>query len=286
MQSRPGLSYPWPGGRHELTLPALTAGNAEEFGFVDEESLSAVGKQQILADWQRFIGSGFKKLFFTRELYRFLHHTCDFMTHTGQDGFWAYYFNSDVDRLHAFLSQFGYHGRSAETGTPAWLAGPAADLKGAMCREMAQLYAPLAQVLRDLELKHAELGHAWRAFALRQAQEAPQSSLALDPGYPPHYQVSENARNLLAYAADIARHQALVKDNYKTLLGIIMLTKRPSGGSKDEKRQECSIIGGSDRMSNCRQRRGRCPAIKPIPLKFPQKRLKWPGLLFQKAMCI
>jgi hypothetical protein len=198
-----------------IAIQSLAAGEAEPYAFVDEDYLSAAGKQQILADWQRFITSGFKKLFFSRDLYRFLHHNCDFIAHTNQETFWAYYFNSDVNRLRVFLNQFGGNGHSAESGTRAWISGPATDLKQAMCQEMVRLYPPLLQVLEDLELKHAELGRVWREFALRQAQDAAlQQAQGVtlpghvpDPGYPPHYLVSENARNLLAYAAYIALHK-------------------------------------------------------------------------------
>jgi hypothetical protein len=193
-----------------IAIQSLAAGEADQYAFVDEEYLSAAGKQQILADWQRFITSGFKKLFFSRDLYRFLHHNCDFIAHTNQETFWAYYFNSEVNRLRAFLNQFGGNGHSAEYGTRAWFNSPAADLKQAMCQEMVRLYPPLLQVLEDLELKHAELGRVWREFALRHSQwsqDAALNSRVPDPGYPPHYLVSENARNLLAYAAYIALHK-------------------------------------------------------------------------------
>ena len=199
----------------DIAIQSLAAGEAEPYAFVDEEYLSAADKRHILADWQRFITSGFKKLFFTRDLYRFLHHSCDFIAHTNQETFWAYTFSSDVNRLRVFLNQFGGNGYAAEYGSRAWLDSPAADLKGAMCQAMTGLYAPLLQVLEDLELKHAELGRVWREFALRQAlhqaqdatQDAALTGPVPDPGYPPHYLVSENARNLLAYAAAIALHR-------------------------------------------------------------------------------
>lgn len=199
-----------------IVVQSLATGD-NPYPFTEEEYLSAAGKQQILADWQRFIAGGFKKLFFTRELYRFLHHNCGFSAHSNLDTFWACYFNSEVIRLRAFLNQFGGNRRSIEFGTPAWLDGPAADLKLAMCQEMARLVAPLLQVLEDLELKHVELGRVWREFALRQAQDATLrqaqdttlNSGIPDPGFPPHYLASENTRNLLAYAAHIALHKPL-----------------------------------------------------------------------------
>lgn len=209
-----------------VTIQSIAAGQTEAYVFVDEEYLSAGGKQQILTDWQRFMSSGFKKLFFTRDLYRFLHYECAFVAHTNQETFWATYFNSDVKRLRLFLNQFGGNGHAAETGSRAWLDGPAIDLKRALCQETARLYQPMLQVLEDLELKHTELGRIWREFALRQVQDATQAAplqqsprptedatpnasqpdKGVDPGYPPHYLVSENARNLLAYAAYIALH--------------------------------------------------------------------------------
>lgn len=180
-------------------IPIQTLGPQPPDGLSNEAYLPAAGKRQLRQAWQHFIAGGFKKLFFTRELYRFLHGQCGFMAHTNQDTFWAYYFNSDVARLRAFLNQFGGSGHAAESGAHTWLEGPAADLKGTMVQDMARLYAPLLQVLEDLEIKHAELGRAWRDFAL--AGGVP------DPGYPPHYTVSENTRNLLAYAAYIALHK-------------------------------------------------------------------------------
>jgi hypothetical protein len=208
-----------------LTLQSLAGGEVEPPAFVDEASLPAAGKQQILADWQRFISGGFKKLLFSRDLYRFLHHNCDFIAHTNQEIFWAYYFNAEVNRLRLFLNQFGGSGQSAESGARTWLRGPAADLKGAMCQAMVRLYLPLLQLLEALELKHAELGRVWREFTLRQtpppgppstgllrqaqdvAQDAALHSRVPEPGYPPHYRVGENARNLLAYAAATTLHQ-------------------------------------------------------------------------------
>jgi hypothetical protein len=164
--------------------------------FTNDTSLPAADKQHILADWQRFWAGGFKQLFFSRPLYRFLHRSCSYTAHQDQATFYRAFFGSDSLRLRLVMNQFGGDKRSAEYGTTVWLDGPAADLKQAMCRTAEPLFAPLSQVLDDLEFKHAELGRVWREFAL--------SAGLPDPGYPPHYQISENARNLLAYAAEIA----------------------------------------------------------------------------------
>ena len=85
-------------------------------------------------------------------------------------------------------------------GNHLWLDDPAADLKEAMCREAWRLYAPLNQVLQDLEIKYEEMIAAWHDFAV--------AGNITDATLPPAYQISENTRHLLAYAAYIAlRHQ-------------------------------------------------------------------------------
>jgi hypothetical protein len=166
------------------------------YSFHDENGLTALQKRQFLDDWKRFIYSGFKKALFTPELHHFLVSACAFTPRYSPDYFWTLYFNSEILRLRAFLNQFGGNGQSAEFGAAAWLGGPAADLKAAMCHEMGQVYEPICQVLADLEFKHMELGRLWREFAL--------ASALPDPGFPAHYLISENSRNLLAYAVAIA----------------------------------------------------------------------------------
>ena len=155
-------------------------------------------KEQILADWQRFIHSGFKQLFFSRPLYRFLHLYCGFTAHFNQANFWAVYFNAEISHTTALLNQFGGDGRSVECGTTAWLNEPVADLKQALCRETDFIMAPVLQVLTDLEYRHAEMGRLWRDFA---------GEAGLEAGFPAEYQVSRNTRSLLAYALAIARQQ-------------------------------------------------------------------------------
>ena len=170
-----------------------------EYAFTDEEGFSAVDKQRVLADWQRFIHSGFKCPYFSDELYRWLGRFAGFIAHTNQATFWGYYFAGPLVRLRLFLNQFGGNFQSAEYGTDAWLDGPAADLKAAMCREMSLVYGALSQVLQDLEYKHEELGRVWFEFAL---------NAGLQPAaWPNQYLVSENTRNLLAYAGGIALQQ-------------------------------------------------------------------------------
>jgi len=182
----------------------------EEYTFTAEKSVTVTGeetlllsadeKEQLLLAWQRLMLSGFKNLFFTSPLYRFLIHHCHYGAHRNREQFWAFYLNSSTSRFRSFLAQFGGDRRSAEQGNHLWLNGPASDLKEAMCREASRLYAPLSQVLQDLEVKHEDMIAAWHRFAV--AANITEATL------PAAYQVSENTRNLLAYAAYIAlRHQ-------------------------------------------------------------------------------
>jgi hypothetical protein len=91
--------------------------------------------------------------------------------------------------------------RGAETGDHDWLRfGGTADLKAALCEAVRRVYQPLLQVLNDLEYRHEEILAAWHQFALHAGIE--------DVALPPLYTVSENTRNLLAYAAAVALKQA------------------------------------------------------------------------------
>lgn len=164
----------------------------------DEEAYTAAGKAQILADWQRFINGGFARQCLTLELSRFLCRQC-LLPGSDRETLWQTNFNGELYSLRLVLNQFAGNGQSVKFQTTAWLDGPAADLKRAMSHETGLFVEPLNQLLDDLERQHDELGRAWRAFARR-------SGLA-DPGYPPHYRISENSRRLLAYAAGIVRRR-------------------------------------------------------------------------------
>ncbi|MCB0156039.1 MAG: hypothetical protein KDF65_14690, partial [Anaerolineae bacterium] len=140
---------------------------------------------------------GFQSSDFTPALYHTLHQYCAFIAHTNRERFWQHYFAHEVAYLRAFLAQFGGHHRSVEFGTTAWLDGPAADLKAALCAEMRLLYDPLGQVVDDLEQQHAALVRVWHDFA----QAAELAPLDLPSGYV----ISANSRSLLAFAGQIAR---------------------------------------------------------------------------------
>lgn len=148
----------------------------EEYTFTAEKSVTVTGeetlllsvdeKEQLLLAWQRLLLSGFKNLFFTDSLYRFLIHHCQFSAHRHREQFWNFYLNGSISRFRGFLAQFGADRRSVEYGNHLWLDGQAADLKEAMCREASRLYAPLNQVLQDLEIKYEEMIAAWHDFAV------------------------------------------------------------------------------------------------------------------------
>jgi hypothetical protein len=96
--------------------------------FTDERYFSAADKHRVLADWQRFLASGFKQSYFTPALYHTLHQSCAFLAHTNRERFWQHYFANEVAYLRALLAQFGGHHRSVEFGTTAWLDGPATEI--------------------------------------------------------------------------------------------------------------------------------------------------------------
>jgi hypothetical protein len=170
---------------------------ANNYTFTGEEYFSATDKRQVLYEWQRFIRSGFREIFFTGRLYRFLASHAGFIAHKDRRTFWHYFFNSDIFRLRIFINQFSGSLVSAETQTTAWLDGPAADLKRALCAEMGCISGPVIQILDDLEYKHQEMVRVWEEFALANSGLA---NLTLPPGY----QIGENTRNLLAFAIQIA----------------------------------------------------------------------------------
>jgi len=178
-----------------MTLSLIPLNIEEEYIFSSEEALTATEKWQILRDWQRFMLSGFKKLFFTPALYTQVLH-CDLTAHRNQELFWKFYFSSEVSRLRRLIQMMGGDHNNPESGNTLWLGGPTADLKAAICRETERLYLPLTQVLQDLEMKYEELVEAWHRFAT--------AANITDMVLPPDYQVSENTRNLLAFAAQIA----------------------------------------------------------------------------------
>ena len=127
--------------------------------------------------------------------------------------------NGSISHFRSFLAQFGADRRSVEQGNHLWLDGPAADLKEAMCREASRLYAPLNQVLQDLEIKYEEMIAAWHDFAV--------AGNITDATLPPAYQISDNTRHNLAK---------------RTRLAIARLESRPGGIQSPAKHCRCPAL--------------------------------------------
>jgi hypothetical protein len=182
------------------TLPIDTLQITPTFDeFIDEPNMTAAEKRRVLLDWRAFISQGFKQQLFSQELYHFLYQNCAFIAHYDRERFWAYYFKSGIDRLHAFIGQFGGNKSAAEFGTADWLSGHYTDLKLAMCREMSLIYQPLCQILDNLSRQYEEMVQLWDEFA---------QSNDIRANIPPQYILSENTRHLLAFASHIAiEHQ-------------------------------------------------------------------------------
>ena len=161
------------------------------YSFTDEAEISAQEKLQVLLDWQRFIRSGFKQLFFTEAIYRLLGHF-GLSTYFGRERCWVYYFAGEIEHLRSLLHSIV----QPHLHNPDWHTGPAADLKAAMHQELSAVAEPIGQVLDDLERQHTGLVQLWRDFALNAGLE--------DVTLPTQYAISENTRNLLAFAVQIA----------------------------------------------------------------------------------
>ncbi len=172
---------PAPTLNHLTQLPTLN--------FVDEGNLSASTKATILEHWHWFIQNGFKRQCFSYELYAFLTMACGFYPQANQDTFWLYYFHSDLNRLRAFLNQFGGNRVSAEIGNYVWLEAAASDLKQAMCEDLARVFPHLIQLLHLLEQAHNGLINLWYQ-PMRVGAPAPLIPL---------YTVDDNTHNLMSY---------------------------------------------------------------------------------------
>jgi hypothetical protein len=117
--------------------------------FTNEKQFSSKLKDQIYSDWCDLIHSGFEKRHMTRPLWHFLIAQCQFHGLVSPELFWEAYFDQTFLPFARFVNQFG---RSDHPGVlmnhDGWLTlGSAADLKRAMCDEMAQHYQRLMHIL-------------------------------------------------------------------------------------------------------------------------------------------
>ena len=100
--------------------------------FQDEQFMTAADKEEVLADWNTFIHSGFRREHFTDKLYKHLTVHCGLSARVNINEFWANYFNSVAAPLATFFNQFGGTKVSAESRWLDWRGGNAGDLKEAM----------------------------------------------------------------------------------------------------------------------------------------------------------
>lgn len=125
----------------------------------DSRFMSAQEKRRVVADWARFLESGFDPRLFTGRLYRHLTLHCSFIAHFDRAGFHGFYF-SDPSATQGFLDQFdGTQGcRSVEYGDTGWIdAGDYRDVNGAMADEATARMPRLRRMLREREVAKARL---------------------------------------------------------------------------------------------------------------------------------
>lgn len=107
--------------------------------------------EQILADWERFLRSGFRYEAFTPLLHRHLVWSCGYSARLDRRRFWQRYFAGSLERLQRFLAQFARRGPCPESGDgELWLSddwAEAASVNRAMCAVMEPVYPALTRVL-------------------------------------------------------------------------------------------------------------------------------------------
>jgi len=120
--------------------------------------MSAVEKEKVLKDWQRFIKSDFDKTRFTKLLYNHLIQHCSFIAHYNQAGFYDTYFE-DPERTLVFLKQFdGATGcKSVEYGMDYWMKSEDyLDINTAMVGAFepykTEIYSRLKQKVKENKL--------------------------------------------------------------------------------------------------------------------------------------
>jgi hypothetical protein len=104
----------------------------------DTKFMSAVEKQQVLDQWERFLSSGFKWHFFNKALYNHLIQHCSFIAHYNRLGFYDEYFRSP-EQTRRFLSQWKT-GLSVEYGMGFWLTDSEYNDINSMMVEIARPY--------------------------------------------------------------------------------------------------------------------------------------------------
>ena len=110
----------------------------------DVEFMTALEKEKVLRQWERFLKSGCEEKRFTNSLYKHLINHCSFIAHYNIHGFYSTYFDEGGDTVH-FLSQFDNSNgipKSIEYGMTYWITDEDYyDINIEMCR-VASKYIP------------------------------------------------------------------------------------------------------------------------------------------------
>ena len=130
--------------------------------FNNEVHMSAIEKERILEDWQRFWRSGFDMGEFSDELYQHLILRAGFSAHYDRRQFWIDYFGTDMNSFALFINQFAGNLTAAETEWVNWLDGPGSDLNQALCAAARPFYDPLHDLIVNTALTQYER-ERWQA---------------------------------------------------------------------------------------------------------------------------
>lgn len=131
----------------------------------DTRFMSAVEKEQVLKQWERFLKGGLRWEQFSNSLYHHLIQHCSFIAHYNREGFYSSYFK-DGDGVAAFLRQFDRRNAGAdgippstEYGTTYWFNDDYRDINIAMI-DVATKYIPGLLAQAELSQKEADIAKA------------------------------------------------------------------------------------------------------------------------------
>ncbi len=133
-----------------LRVEVMKKEDSRDYGFKDEQFMTAGDKALVFRDWERFIEFGFDRRHFTGRLYKHLTLHCSFIAHYDIGGFYEVYFG-EKRNTGRFIDQFTT-GISAEYGMDYWLRGGYEDINKAMC-ELMRKHSPglKRRLARDIE---------------------------------------------------------------------------------------------------------------------------------------
>jgi len=118
--------------------------------------MTALEKEKVLRQWERFLKSGCDEKKFSKVLYHHLIQNCSFIAHYNIHGFYSTYFEEGEDTAH-FLTQFDNSNgvpKSVEMGMIYWYTDPEYnDLNSEMCRVASKYIPVLTKVARLKQIK-------------------------------------------------------------------------------------------------------------------------------------